>query len=116
MLGALDDLAAAVSAIKSEQRLGVLVGAIDKIGVALAGRPVIHSGHIVVAESVYVIFAQPVVVELEEVITGKLLGIVSSGPAREELASKNAHHRIRLAGRVIDQDIRELGMRMGIDG
>src|SRR5262249_10830044 len=116
MLGARDDLARAVPAIKSEQRLRILVGAIDKVGIALAGRPVIHSGHKVVAEAVYVIFAQPVLVELEKIITRKLLGEVRSGPSREELARENAHHRIGLAGRVIDQVIRELGMRMGIDG
>jgi len=52
VLGALNDLAAAAPGIESQHRLGVLVRAEDEIGVALAGRPVIHAGDVIVAKTI----------------------------------------------------------------
>src|SRR5262245_40210861 len=115
MLGALNYFAAAIPASESRQRFGIVVGAIDKIGVALADWPIIHTGHVIVTEAVHVILAQPVLVELEKVVARKLLRVIRSGSACEKLAGENAHHRIGLARSVIDQAVSEFRMRMGID-
>src|SRR6476469_2441334 len=116
MLRALDDFAAAIAAIEFRERFGILIGPVDQIGIALADWSVVHARHVIVAEAVYVILTQPVLVDLEKVVARKLLGVICSRPARKKLACKDTHHRIRFTGRVIDQAISELRVRMGIDG
>ena len=62
------------------------------------------------------IFAQPVLIELEEIVAREFLCVIRAWPAREEFPGENAHHRIRFARRVIDQAVGELRMRVGING
>src|SRR4051794_13567948 len=71
VLGALDDLAAPAAGIEAGDCLGVLVGAKDEVGITLADGTVVHAWHVIVAEAIHVILAQPVLVETEEVVAGE---------------------------------------------
>src|SRR5438045_3793706 len=95
MFRALDDLASSVAAVKAREHLGVLVSAVDEIGVSLPRWAIVHARDIVIAKTVHMIFAKPVLVELKEIVARELLRVVSSGPALEKLAGEDPHHRIR---------------------